>query len=288
MKAHILLTYILLKLLTLSFCSVSYVGISDFHKLHPASTVTFMESLLSEPDKILIARTNYLAIYANGEEQRISGSTVAGYREAKGSNARYNGITGLVQVNDSSIILVDRGNKVIRHLNLNSTVTNRHAGTAGTAGDRDQTLENALLNSPFGITKSVLETNTLYLSDTTSHKIRRLNETHLTTAYDGHPLISPKGMTLDADNPLLLYVVINHGIAMINLLSRQALLLNSAGARGFLDGPVQASKFSSPQNIIQVTSGSFIVTDTENDRLRVYERVNDTISSICTGTYDSL
>lgn len=184
----------------------------------------------------------------------------------------------------SSIILVDRGNNVIRHLKLNTKRTNRHAGIAGTAGDCDQTLANALLNSPFGIIISVLETNMFCLSDTASHKIRRLNETHLTTAYDGHPLISARGLTLDADNPLILYVVINHGIAMINLLSRQAVSLNSAGTPGFLDGPVQSSKFYFPVNIIQVTSGSVIIADTANDRLRVFDRVNDTISSICTGT----
>ena len=124
------------------------------------------------------------------------------------------------------------------------------------------------------------------MSDSSTHKIRRLNETHLTTAYDGFPLTSPKGMAIDQENPLVIYVVISHGLVMLNLLSGHAVTLNAAASAGFGDGQLETSKFNSPRSILQVSASSFLLTDTGNNRLRIMDVENETVSSICTGEFN--
>ena len=183
----------------------------------------------------------------------------------------------------SSILISDKTNTVLRILNLTTNQTSRHSGTQSTAGHRDGTRLNALLSGPHGLVRSIIESFTYYVSDSVTHKIRRLNSTHLTTVFDGSPMNTPKGMIIHPQTPLELYILVDNGIVKLNLLTLHAIKLNSADNRGFRDGPLGAAKFSMPMNIILVTPNSFLLADYANDRLRIWDMENDTMSSICTG-----
>ena len=163
-----------------------YTGITDFHKVIPSQAVTCMQISPADESKIIIARTAYLTELAqDGQEHIISGKWAQGYQEGRPTVAKYRLMSAFVPIGSEAILIVDKLNKVIRYFNLTTNQVHRYAGSPTTTGHRDSTRLNALLTSPHGIIPSVLEPNTYYVSDSSTHKIRRLNETHLTTAYDG-------------------------------------------------------------------------------------------------------
>ena len=268
------------------FYSVIYNSLSDFHKRIPASTVTYIGKYPLDPNKLLVARTTSISILTlDGLETILSGQSRQGYREGKGHNALYRFISEFLEFSPSSILISDKTNTVLRILNLTTNRTSRHSGSQSTAGHRDGTRLNALLSGPHGLVRSIIESFTYYVSDSVTHKIRRLNSTHLTTVFDGSPMNTPKGMIIHPQTPLQLYVLVDNGIVKLNLLTLHAIKLNTADNRGFRDGVLATAKFSIPQSIILMTPNSFLLSDYANDRLRIWDMENDTVSSICTGKY---
>ena len=267
-----------------SICRVNYIRLEVFHSIHPANSVTYIQQYLPDPNFVLIARTTYISLLSlDGVESMLSGSWGSGYNEGKGSNARYQWIAEIVPMNHELMLLSDKTNQVLRVLDLKTNKTSRYAGIPRISGQRDTIRLNAMLASPHGICKSLLEENTYYISNSQSHKVRRLNSTHVGTAYDGYPLVSPRGMAIDQVNPVNLYVVVSHGLVKVNLLTGHGMQLTSAATAGFKDGPFRTAMFSSPTSILQISTESFIVTDGGNNRLRLLDNENSTISSICTG-----
>ncbi len=143
----------------------------------------------------------------------------------------------------------------------------------------------------------------LYLAETASHVIRKVDPTGIITTFAGTgtqgysgdngpataaQLDSPQGLTLDATNNLYIADTHNHRIRKITAATGIITTIAGTGLPGFDgdSGPATASHLNLPTALaIDSTTGNLYLADTQNHRIRKITATTGTITTIAgTGT----
>lgn len=174
--------------------------------------------------------------YQNNEIREISGttnlvtnfagSTTAGYVNATGTSARFNGPYGMVIDGANNIYIGDSNNSVIRMVTSAGVVT-LFSGTQGTTGTTNGTLAAAKYNLPLDMYINSA-TGLMYLADYGNNTIRQI----AISGYTISPTTLPTGLTFDATTgiisgtPTAVTAATNYTITAYNYYGSSTTVLN--------------------------------------------------------------
>ena len=149
-------------------------------------------------------------------------------------------------------------------------VTTRSVATlagSGLAGSANGAALESRFRNPTGI---ALDTDgTIYISDTGSNKIRRLESGNVITFAGGvsASLNAPTGIAMDASANIFVADTCNNKIRKISPEGTVSLFAGS-GEAGWTDGTGSASSFDHPAGLAVDASGNVFVADTYNHKIR--------------------
>lgn len=170
-------------------------------------------------------------ISPDGQVTTIAGSTMAGFVNGTGTNARFNRPRGIAVDNSGNIYISDTENHVIRKINAQNEVTT-FAGT-GQSGYYNGLYNEARFNFPYGLT--IGADGALYVCDGGNHVIRKI-----TTERPRIMVVCPADYTIYpniADEEITISTAIT---------SSEVLIVNSSG------NPVHSQSIGSGQTLINV------------------------------------
>jgi DNA-binding beta-propeller fold protein YncE len=81
----------------------------------------------------------------------IIAQTISGYRDDVGVAARFNGITGMAQMNDGRVLVSDRFNSTLRLIDTTTDIVTTISGALQTPGYVDGTLAEAQWSNPYAV-----------------------------------------------------------------------------------------------------------------------------------------
>jgi len=152
---------------------VTDTGNSTIRKITPG----FNSVILTNGTNIT---TNYYATWVVTTLAGKAGTN--GSTNGTGTNALFDGPTGIALDNASNLYIADSGNSTIRLIDPNSNVTT-FAGTPGVTGSANGTGTNALFNDPVGI--AVSGGTNLYVTDSGNYLIRLITPGAVVTTFAG-------------------------------------------------------------------------------------------------------
>jgi WD40 repeat protein len=107
-----------------------------------------------------------------GTFQKLTGATSGGHRDGEVALSQFNNPTQLFFDPDGNLYIADSGNHCIRRLNTETNMVETVVGIPGTSGWKDGGKDEALFNTPWGITVSA--DGTVYVGDYGNSRIRKL------------------------------------------------------------------------------------------------------------------
>ena len=187
---------------------------------------------------LVVADTWYgyirLVTYPGGVVTTLAGNGAYGSVDGTGASAGFAGVNGIAALPNGNIVVSDGGGQRIRLITTatylpNSGVVTTLAGS-GSTGSTDGTGTGATFNQPIGI--AVLPNGAIVVADSYSQRIRMV-----TTA---------------------------------TYLPNSGVVTTLAGSSlGFADGTGTAANFIRPKGIDVLPNGNLIVSDTDNNRIRL-------------------
>lgn len=208
-----------------------------------------------------------------------AGSGVAGFANATGAAARFSNPSGVVTKANGDVFVADRLNHRIRKITAAGVVTT--IAGSGAAGFADANGAAAQFEKPTGI--AIDGGGNLYVADESNHRIRKITAAGDVTTFAGTGVagfadgaaadakfLYPAGVAVDADGNVYVADSGNQRIRKITAATpRMVTTLAGTGIAGFIDGELDAARFSSPQALAMDASGQVLVADTGNHRIRV-------------------
>jgi len=205
----------------------------------------------------------------------IAGTGAAGYLNNDAKKALLNRPSGVAMDKEGNIFVADTKNHVIRKIGKDGRVST-FAGT-GKSGFLDGPKEKALFSHPGGLVFGA--DGTLYVADTTNHRIRKIDKKGLVTTlagrYLGHRdgqgdqarLYFPSGLTLDLAGNLYVADTYNHCIRKIDAKGKVTTFAGT-GTRGSNLGTFATSQFYWPFGLVYYAPSDVIfVIDSANNRI---------------------
>ena len=223
-------------------------------------------------------------ISSSGIRERIAGSGTSGFSGDGGLavDARLSNPVAISIGPNGEIYVVDQGNHRIRMIDNEGIIqTVAGNGTAGYGGDEGLAI-NALLNDPVSVV--VTDDGTLFISDMSNHRIRRVSVDGYISTYTGNgesgysgdggsalaaSISYPKGLALDINNHLYIADRANHAIRKVDG-SGVITTIVGTGEYGFLgdNGPADQALIASPNSVAITENGTLYFTDLGNRRVR--------------------
>lgn len=242
--------------------------------------------------------SNYLYVAENNkiseiflptvQRTAIWGNSVDNYKESTGSVGRASTISSLaVNSSRSMIYFTDTWNNRIRMVNIATRTSSRLSGigNTNTIGRGNSYVEGAAdvakFDNPRGIAISP-DNSTLYISDTSNARIRRVNTSTGTTSFiagqssegfvngkgSAAKFNRPMGIAVDSSNTFA-YVADskNHVIRRVRLSDGNVDTLAGAGRAGYRDGVGTNSVFSLPE-YVTYDNGNLYVSEAGGYKIR--------------------
>lgn len=210
--------------------------------------------------------------------------TLAGLAGTPGSTdgvaavARFSGPSGVAVSAAGVVYVADTYNHVVRVISTDGTVTTL-AGQAGASGSADGTGAAARFFSPSSV--AIAPDGSLYVADTFSHTIRRIQIGGVVSTVAGSPGASgfangagaaarfayPYGLVVDGAGNVYVADSVNNAVRRVDAGGNVTTLAGSITA-GSTDGTGAAAGFRQPSGIALETGGSLLVADTGNGTIR--------------------
>lgn len=231
----------------------------------------------------------------------LAGTDDDGFKNAKGSSARFNQPQDALRDGSGNVYVADTNNDAIRKITPDGTVSTlvsveeptrlalaadgtlyassqeRHViykitGTTATvlAGSRNkvgtQDGKNGRLNGPYGL---ALSGNTLYVADYHNQRIRKVDVTtgDLDTVVSSG-ISQPAGIAVDGAGNLYFSEPAKHIIRKLTSSGTLSTLAGKSGSSGSADKTGDQARFSSPCDVAAEADGTVYVADSGNARVR--------------------
>ena len=251
-----------------------------------STNIQFIQQDRSNPANIIFAIPTaifLLPITGTRQPTLVAGDILKdGYREGVGSDAWFDGISGIVQTT-SGYVVTDSWNNCIRMIQPNSQKswnTVRYAGKCTMPGSEDGRRLSARFSHPNGLIK---QGNNIYIADTKAKTIRKLDmDTESVTTIHRSEALEPKRLVLGKTSEEF-YVTADHGILQIQA-SKETWLVGSATSSIEVGKkPFSAARFSYPLGITWLGANFLLVADQESDSIKVVDLYRQRVESICSG-----
>ena len=279
---------------------ILYVSDADNHRIRKVGTLPVQVPLLTNlvinyainfnrPHGLAIAGSNiYIADTENHQIRRIlltsfnptsttfAGSGTAGFADATGIIARFNGPRGVALDGSLNVYVADTNNQRIRKITSGGVVTTL-AGSA-TAGYAEGTGTNARFSYPSGVASDL--TGNVYVVELYNHSIRRITPAGLVSTFAGNGTVgyaegtgtnarfnTPSAITIDSTENLYVADRGNHCIRKITPAGTVSTFAGN-GTVGYVDGSGTNVRFSFPTAIGINLLGDLYVGDQNNQRIR--------------------
>jgi hypothetical protein len=231
----------------------------------------------------------YVADSANNSIRKVTaalavttfaGSTGgSGSADANGNNARFNLPVGAAFDPAGNLYVADQGNKTIRKMAADGTVTTV-AGVVGATGTNDGPGLSAHFNNPSGLATD--RDGNLFVTDSFSHTIRKVTPLGDVSTFAGTPGTSgatngngsaaqfyvPFGIAVDSNGVVFVSDSFNAAIRQILPDGTVTTLAGSFGSTGTNDGPNASARFNFPQGIALDGNSNLYVLDEANYTIR--------------------
>ena len=221
-----------------------------------------------------------------------------GSTDGVGEGARFNQPIGICMDNNY-LYVVDRGNSIIRKIEIATATVTTLAGSPGIQGTSDGAVGIATFQVPYGIAMSG---GSLYTSDLQSHTIRKIDvDTGEVTTLAG---LAGNGGTADGLGSMArfyqpadvavdgnrLYVADsgNHTIRMVDLSDGSVTtVFGRAGISGSFDGTGTNATFKNPVSI--VVEGNYIFSiDSGNHTIRKIDQTTGEVTTLAGSVYTTM
>jgi hypothetical protein len=210
----------------------------------------------------------------------LAGLSPAGYVNATGTAAFFNGIAKVAVDASGNAYVADTYNCAIRKITPAGVVTTFAGAADRSCRSADGTGTSARFFWPSGI--AIDGAGTLYVADTNNHTIRQITPAGVVTTIAGlagNPgstdgtgsaarFNSPAGIAADAGGTLYVADTFNHTIRKITPGGVVTTLAGLAGSPGPTDGTGSAARFRFPQGVAVDGAGTVYVADPGNVLIR--------------------
>jgi streptogramin lyase len=230
-------------------------------------------------------------VTAQGVATTLAGAAgLDGSADGFGPAARFRNPTRLVADGRGNLFVTDTGNSTIRRITPSGAVTTV-AGQAGVCGIGDGNAAFALFCNPQGI--ALDRSGNLFVADTASHTIRRIDPAGNVTTVAGRPGVcgsadgtgtaaefcEPRDIASDDWGNVYVADTANSTIRMIDPKGKVTTLAGEAGQCGSANGARPQARLCAPTGITSDKNGILYVTDTGNSTIR---RINldDVVSTV--------
>ena len=215
-------------------------------------------------------------------------SDCRGYQEGVGTAARFNWVTGFLQLNSSTVVAADHYNHCLRLIDRDSQRTSAFVGKCKVSGFDDGV--SATFYYPYSVIRDTKSPDLLLVTDYRNDAVRQVNiltritETLIRRAAG---LNNPTGITYD---PLGQYLAISNRHFIADKRNGSEALVNVVGSSssGFADGDASDVKFNCPRELVFLSDDLRLIADEGNNRLRVLNTASGSVSSVCSGSYSTV
>lgn len=249
-------------------------------------TVEVTDGALSSSATITINVTDIDERVFVGTVTTIAGNGSFGFDNGPGLNSAFSVMTGIEVTVTGQILVADRGNNVIRHLDNDLNVTT-FAGS-GVEGDVDGTFANARFDLPTGVVSND-DFSVSYVVDMRNHSIRQLGPGEAVTTIAGESpglqngtfaeaaFSSPWDVVIDSEGNLFITDSNNHRIRKVDFSKGMVTTFAGTGTGGinqggFLDGPGDMARFNIPRGLAIDANDNLYVADMGNHRIRKIDK----------------
>ena len=243
--------------------------------------MTHLERDKFVPGDIIFSDTNALKTTDGTDTHNIAGiATQSGYVEGVGTLARLYFITSFLQLSTDRVLITDWGNHCVRSLDRKTNETMAYVGNCTNSGNKYGT--DALLTYPRKIIVDIKNPTCLLLAEyggiIKSVKIANGNVSYFGSIVDYNLF----NMIQEKDTGDL-FVTFLHGVGLLDYQTREFSVIAGSGQLGFNDGSFNQMQFHIPLAIKFLNSHTLLVSDFDNNRLRVLDLITNMSSSICSG-----
>lgn len=246
--------------------------------------VDHIEIDITDASRLLYCGGNSLQSTDGTEPNLLLGSAdESGYREAAALRARFNRLSGFTQINETMIITVDQRNHCLRAVDRPSLSTHQFVGKCHYSGDFADGID-ARFGNPHSVVHDLTSANKLLVSDEGNNAIRQVDiTTRLTTTIVKSSILRwPIGIAFDTSRENLLISSIDV-IRKYDIQSHNLTNLTGSIMWGFRDGRLAEALFNRPRDILPLSADVILVADKNNERLRIINLTDDSVSSLCAG-----
>lgn len=262
--------------------SMEFGALSTY--LETEGWVYHMEIDLANDNELLFTDNSSIKTTNGNSWSNIVGSaSVPGYSDGEGASARFSLIKGFCQMNATALLVADYG-----HFCLRLVDRGRKNSTSTFVGPCSINAVGTKLQYPWSIIMDGAR-NQLWVTQPESCKLQKVSiTTREVQSFMAavHIDCHTKGLTFDMNQQNLL-ITTDYNIIKFNLRSSEftefAGYNHTSGLSRFRDGHLTQATFDDATDLIYLSQSIILVADTGNDRLRVINEVQESVSSICYG-----
>ena len=190
----------------------------------------------------------------------------AGYTNATGSAAQFNGPQQVAADAAGNLYVADANNNVIRKITPAGVVTTYAGSPTGVAGLQDGPAASALFNSPDGI--FIDPFGNMFVSDYKNNAIREITPdgSTVSTFYKATGVFGPAGMCYNGYQNLI--VAAMDANQVISITSAGVATVLAGTTAGYTNGLFSSAQFNKPTDVAYDNNGGILVTDCNNNAIR--------------------